>query len=170
MFILYMLVQVLRGLEKELAAIIEKIDRHHPRAFVHKSRFSFFVNNKFKFSAMKASLTVPSGTPVSGFNNPVDVKGNDLPDSFYKPGTCVYGVIPVDGDVNPVGFSIAPGATEEDFVVTETVPGSASQGIITFDAQDADGNALPQSQGTLVFTAVAPKAVDSRFTFNQETH
>lgn len=116
-----------------------------------------------------AVLTVPSGTPVSGFNSPLDAKGNVLKDSAFKVGSCKYGVIKGPSGNDP-GFSVAPGATEEQFEVTENAEGAASDGIITFDAQDVDGTDLPQSQGTLVFTAVAPKAVESQFNFDQTTH
>lgn len=119
---------------------------------------------------MNATLKVPSGTPVNGFNVPVDVKGNEFDVKFYKAGTCVYGVKNVDGDTDPVGFTVAAGDTEEDFTVTELVPGAASRGVITFDAQDADGNALAQSTGTLEFVATPAKAVGSDFVFNQNTH
>jgi len=118
---------------------------------------------------MNSTLTVPSGTPVDGFNAPLDAKKNVLKDSAYKPGSCKYGVIPGPSG-NPPGFTVAPGATEEDFTVTENTAGAASDGIITFDAQDAEGNQLPQSQGTLIFTAVTPVAVESEFNFNQTSH
>lgn len=142
----------------------------HPHHEYHKkSKFTFqFLN--YKFSSMSnAVLTVPTGTPVTGFNTPVDVKGNILPDAAYKVGSCVYGVI-TGPSGNPPGFTVAPGAKEEAFVVTETAPGSANDGIITFDAQDVNGVQLPQSQGTLSFTATAAVAVGSAFNFDQTTH
>lgn len=118
---------------------------------------------------MNATLSVPSGTAVSGYNAPLDANNNQLPDTAYKAGSCKYGVI-AGPSGNAPGFSIAPGATEEQFVVTETTPGTASDGIITFDAQDINGNQLPQSQGTLVFTVTPPPppavAVASQFVFN----
>ena len=116
-----------------------------------------------------SKLTVPSGTPVDGFNNPADAKGNDLPITAYKSGSCKYGVI-TGPSGNPPGFTVAPGATEEEFVVTETTPNTASDGIITFDAQDVDGNDLAQSQGLLIFTEAPALAVGSNFNFNQTSH
>lgn len=164
---LHELREFFRDLRRQEREICERIHRHH-RHIAHESRFTFLINN-FKFSAMNSILSVPSGTPVSGYNAPLDANNNQLPDSAYKAGSCVYGVI-AGPSGNLPGFTVAPGATEEQFVVTETTPGSASDGIITFDAQDVNGNQLPQSQGTLAFTVVPPPppvvAVGSQFVFN----
>lgn len=168
--------------EKEELSIIEKVVEnerlliHLVDRLTHKepenkkvSIFTFkFLN--YKISSMSnAVLTVPTGTPVTGFNSPADIKGNNLPDSAYKVGSCVYGVI-VGPSGNAPGFTVAPGAREEAFVVTETAPGSASDGIITFDAQDVNGTQLPKSQGTLSFTATPAVAVGSNFNFDQTSH
>lgn len=118
------------------------------------------------------TLTVPSGTPVSGFNAPLDSAGNVLPNSAYKPGSCKYTVVPGPSG-NPPGFTVSTPSDEEDFVVTELVPGAASDGQINFDAQDVDGNPVPTSSGILIFMSTTPPppppppvAVASKFTFN----
>lgn len=162
--------EIVRGLRHQEWEIRRKIHRHHPR-IAHESEFTFFIN-KIKFSAMNAQASVPSGTPVTGQNVPLGADKSQLPDSAYKTGSCKYGVIPGPSGNQP-GFTVAPGATEEQFVVTETNVGTASDGIITFDAQDVNGNQLPQSQGTLSFTVVPPPpppvAVESQFVFNTTT-
>jgi hypothetical protein len=146
----------------------EHLLRHHRKAV----RSKFIFNVKHKFSEMSTpNLSVPSGTPVSGLNQPVDVNNNVLPDSAYLTGSCKYTVV-AGPSGNPPGFTVAPGATEEDFVVTENVPGAASDGQINFDAQSAAGIQLPTSSGILVFTASTTTpppvgtAVGSLFTFN----
>lgn len=118
------------------------------------------------------NLTVPSGTPVSGFNAPLDAANNVLPNSAYKAGSCKYSVVPGPSG-NPPGFSISTPADEEDFVVTENAPGSASDGQINFDSEDAEGNPVPTSSGILIFTSTTPPppppppvAVASQFNFN----
>lgn len=165
-------IRSLRSVEHRLLGIVDRLlpkEDHCCRTQKIHSGFAFqFFNYKFK-SMSNAVLTVPTGTPVTGSNAPVDAKGNVLPDAAYKVGSCVYKVIPGPSG-NPPGFSVAPGAREEAFVVTETAPGSASDGIITFDAQDVNGNQLPQSQGTLTFTATPAVAVGSQFTFDQTSH
>ena len=159
---------VIRELEREIRDVKEKMYHHH-RHHTINSLFTFtFLNNKISFMS-NASLTVPTGTPVTGKNTPLDAKNNALPLSAYKVGSCTYGVIPGPSG-NPPGFTVAAGAVEEDFVVTETSPGNASDGIITFDAQDVNGNQLPQSQGTLIFTAIPAVAVGSAFAFDQTSH
>ena len=161
------IIQELIDLNKLSLKIIDRLLT--PPIDHRKNLFTFqFLN--YKSSAMSnAILSVPTGTPVTGFNSPVDVKDNVLPDSAYKVGSCVYAVI-AGPSGNPPGFTVAPGAKEEAFVVTETTPGTASDGIITFDAQDVNGTPLPQSQGTLSFTATPALAVGSAFNFDQTTH
>lgn len=160
----------LRRIEQLLKLKIQELEKHFPGRRT-KNLFNFVIKN-YKISFMSnATLTVPSGTPVTGFNAPLDGSTPPvvLPDSAYKAGSCKYGVI-AGPSGNPPGFTVAPGPVEEDFIVTETTPGAASDGIITFDAQDINGNQLPQSQGTLVFTAAVtppPVAVASQFNFDQ---
>jgi hypothetical protein len=156
----------------KLLNLLEKEAHHRHRHLEKRSIFTFqFSNYKISFMS-NASLTVPSGTSVTGFNAPLDGSTPPvvLPDTAYKAGSCKYGVI-AGPSGNPPGFTVAPGPAEEDFVVTENVPGAASDGIITFDAQDVNGNQLPQSQGTLIFTATTgggtPVAVASQFNFDQ---
>lgn len=120
-----------------------------------------------------AALTVPSGTQVSGFNAPLDAGDNVLPNSAYKAGSCKYTVVPGPSG-NAPGFSVSTPSDEEDFVVTEDTPGSASDGQINFDAQDVNGNQLPTASGVLIFTATTTPppppppavAVASQFNFN----
>lgn len=161
--------RLLREVDRERRLILDQIFHHH-RHHAVQSRFTFLINN-FKFSSMSNSqITVPSGTPVNGFNSPLDAKDNVLKDTAYLAGSCKYGVIPGPSG-NAPGFTLTAGATEEDFGdVVETVPGAASDGIITFDAKDINGKDLAQSQGTLIFTAVVPLAVGSQFNFNQTSH
>jgi hypothetical protein len=161
--------------ERKELGIIEMlvgiVDRLTPRQHKHKviSLFTFqFLNYKFT-STMDAVLSVPSGTPVTGFNAAGDAKGNDLGDSRYLAGSCVYAVIGGPSG-NPPGFTVAPGSREEAFVVTETTPGSASDGIIIFNAKDSAGNVIPQSQGILTFTAAPAVVTQNLFTFDQTSH
>jgi hypothetical protein len=113
---------------------------------------------------------VPTGTPVTGEAAPVDAKGNVLADTAFKAGSCKWSVAPnADGTPN-TAFTIAPGAVEEDFVVTETTPGQASSGTINFDAQDINGNQLPTQTASLAFTAAPAVAVGSQITFDQTSH
>lgn len=152
---------------EKLVDIVELLIRNH-EAPLH-SIFTFeFLNYKFT-STMDAVLSVPSGTPVTGFNAAGDAKGNNLGDSRYQAGSCVYAVITGPSGKTP-GFTVKPGAREEAFVVTETAPGSASDGIITFNAKDSAGNAIPQSQGTLTFTAPVAAVTQNIFTFDQTSH
>ncbi len=118
------------------------------------------------------NLTVPSGTPISGFNAPLDSGNNVLPNSAYKTGSCKYTVVPGPSG-NAPGFTVSSPSDEEDFVVTELVPGAASDGQINFDAQDVNGNQLPTASGILIFTATnnpppppPAVAVASQFNFN----
>lgn len=172
-----MIEEIIRDLdaaEREWNRLLQKLQfhhPHHPRLF--KSRFTFLINN-FKFSAMNApNLTVPSGTPVSGFNKPLDSGNNVLPDSAFKAGSCKYSVVPGPSGAAP-GFTVAATDDEEDFAVTELVPGAASDGQINFDAQDVNGNQLPTASGILIFTATTTPppppppavAVASQFNFN----
>lgn len=163
------IIQQLVKNNSHLTIIIDKLLPIEQRAKLH-SLFTFeFLNYKFT-STMDAVLTVPSGTPVSGFNAAGDAKGNNLGDSAYKAGSCVYAVI-VGPSGNPPGFTVAPGAREEAFIVTETGPtGTASDGIITFDAQDVNGNPIPQSKGTLTFTVAPLVATQNLFNFDQTSH
>lgn len=168
------IIEELDAAGREWNRLLQKLQYHHPNhPRLHKPRFTFFINN-LNFTAMsQPTLTVPSGTPVSGFNKPLDSGGNVLPDSAYKTGSCKYTVVPGPSG-NPPGFTVAPTDDEEDFAVTELVPGAASDGQINFDAQDVNGNQLPTSSGILAFTAVAPPpppppppvAVASQFNFN----
>lgn len=168
-------------LEVEIALTLERFPhyrypgyhyRHHGHG-AQNSRFTFIINN-FKISAMNApNLTVPSGTPVSGFNKPLDSGKNVLPDSAYLAGSCKYSVVPGPSGAAP-GFTVAATDDEEDFAVTELVAGAASDGQINFDAQDVSGNQLPTASGILIFTATTtpppppppPVAVESQFNFN----
>lgn len=165
--------QELHIIEKELHIIdklIDLVDRltQNPDNKI-RSIFTFeFLNYKIT-SNMNAVLSVPSGTPVTGFNAAGDAKGNDLGDSRYQAGSCLYAVI-AGPSGNPPGFTVAPGAREEAFVVTETTPGSASDGIITFNAKDNLGNVIPQSQGTLNFTAAVAIVTQNLFSFDQTSH
>lgn len=156
-------------IEAQLAQ--DLVDRLPKLAHEHKIRsiFTFqFLN--YKFSSMSnAILTVPTGTPVTGFNAAADVKGNALPDSAYLSGSCKYSILP-NTDGSPSGATVAVGAREEAFVATEVTPGAASTTIIAFDAQDINGVQLPQSTGTLIFTAAPAVAVGSNFNFDQTSH
>jgi hypothetical protein len=162
--------QIISRLVKQNGELINLLERHDRRL---KSQFTFKFSN-YKFSSMSnASLTVPSGTPVTGFNAPLDGSTPPvvLPDSAYKTGSCKYTVVPGPSG-NPPGFTAAPGPVEEDFVVTENVPGAGSDGQINFDAQDVNGNQLPTSSGILAFTpSTTPPppavAVASQFNFDQ---
>jgi hypothetical protein len=165
------IIQELVKNNSHLIGIVYKLLLKEPAAPPLRSIFTFqFLT--YKISSMSnASLTVPSGTKVTGFNSPVDASTPPvvLPDTAYKTGSCKYGVIEGPSG-NAPGFTVAPGPVEEDFIVTETVAGAGSDGIITFDAQDVNGNQLPQSQGTLIFTPVVtppPAAVASQFNFDQ---
>lgn len=162
-----------RDIRKAKAELHEHFHRRHQPHPAHQSRFTFIINT-LKFSAMNApTLTVPSGTPVSGFNAPLDSGDNVLPNSAYKSGSCKYTVVPGPSG-NPPGFTVSTPSDEEDFVVTENTPGSASDGQINFDAEDVNGNPIPTSSGILIFTAPVtpppppppPVAVASKFTFN----
>lgn len=110
------------------------------------------------------ALTVPTGTPVTGSAQPLDAKGNVLPNAAFKAGSCKFSVSA------GAGFSVAPGATEEQFVITETAAGSASTGELLFDAQDVNGNQLPQSSASISFTAIPAVAVSSQIVFDQTSH
>lgn len=160
--------------EKRQLSIIEKLVDIVFRLIPNResklhSIFTFeFLNYKLT-STMDAVLSVPSGTPVTGFNAAGDAKGNDLGDSRYLAGSCLYAVIPGPSG-NPPGFSVAPGAREEAFVVTETAPGADSDGIITFDAKDSAGNVIPQSRGTLKFTPILAVVTQNLFNFDQTSH
>jgi hypothetical protein len=165
-----------RDMRAAKAELYEHWRRHHHRHHAHpahESRFTFLIHN-LNFSAMETpQLTVDSGTPVSGFNAPLDAGGNVLPNSAYKPGSCRYSVVPGPSG-NAPGFTVFTPSDEEDFVVTETNPGTDSDGQINFDAQDVNGNQLPTSSGILIFKKPAtpppppppPVAVASQFNFN----
>ena len=131
--------------------------------FAVKSVINVYLFNK-KIQIKMGQLSVPTGTPVTGSASPVDAKGNVLPNSAFKTGSCKFSTS------DATQFTVAPGATEEQFVVTETTPGSASTGNILFDAQDVNGNQLPQASASLAFTAVAAVAVGSVINFDQTSH
>jgi hypothetical protein len=163
-----------RDIRKAKAELYEHFHRRHQPHPVHESRFTFIFNT-LKFSAMETpQLTVPSGTPVSGFNAPLDSGTNVLPNSAYKTGSCKYTVVPGPSGKDP-GFTVSAPSDEEDFVVTENTPGADSDGQINFDAQDVNGNQLPTSSGILTFKGTQapppppppPVAVASQFNFNQ---
>lgn len=167
--------RVLERLEEQFERELREYEANFRRKYKRRhgkskegSLFTFeFSNNKFS-SMSNATLKVPSGTKVTGFNTAL-LKGVAQPDAAYKSGSCKYGVIPGPSG-NPPGFSVAPGAREQAFIVTENTPGAASDGIITFDALDANGDVVPQSQGTLIFTAAAGTGVvadESQFNFDQ---
>jgi hypothetical protein len=160
---------IISRLVKQNGELINLLERHdHPRK---RSIFTFTFSN-YKISSMSnATLTVPSGTPVTGFNAPLDGSTPPvvLPDSAYKTGSCKYTVVAGPSGNTP-SFTVAPGPVEEDFIVTENVPGAASDGQINFDAQDVNGNQLPTSNGILVFTATTTTpavAKGSQFNFDQ---
>lgn len=115
------------------------------------------------------NLTVPTGTPVTGSCSPLDAKGNVLKNTAFKAGSCKWSVAPII-DGNPAGFTVATGDIEEDFVITEISLGAASSGVLLFDAQDVNGNQLPQASATITFTEVAAVAVGSQINFDQTSH
>lgn len=108
-------------------------------------------------------LKVPSQTPVSGSAWPLDAKGNRLKVSAFKAGSVKF-------STPDSSFTVKIGATEEDFEIVETNPGTASSGTLLLDAQDKDGNDLPQSSAVIEFTEDEPVAVASEIAFDQASH
>lgn len=150
-----------RWAERELERLLDQCHESHPH-HAHRSRFNFFIHN-LKISFTMGNLKVPSGTPVSGTGSPLDAKGNKLKVSAFKPGSVKFSTA-------DSAFTIGAGATEEDFTIVETTPGAASLGTLLLDAQDKDGNQLPQSSAVIEFTAVEPVAVASQIDFDQTSH
>lgn len=117
-----------------------------------------------------AKIKLNTGTPFTGHGSPVDAKGNVLPDSAYKPGSVKWGIANnADGTPN-TGYSVAAGSTEEEFAVTEGQPGTGGTGTLTLDAQDVNGNQLPQSTLDFEFDEVAAVAVGSVIVPDQTSH
>lgn len=163
------------GLEQALIDAYEILRYHHPHHHIHPhenrmtSRITIVLHN-LKFSSMKSSIKLPTGTPLTGHCSPLDVKGNVLPPSAYKTGSVKYSIAPnADGTPN-ANYTVAAGATEEDFVVTEVNPGNGGTGSLLQDSQDVDGNALPQAVLDFEFDVVPAKAVDSVIVPDQASH
>lgn len=163
------LLVIVRSLERELEKIRHRIwerYRHH----AHGSRLTIIINKHFKFIAMKASIKLPVGTPLTGHCSPLDVKGNVLNSDAYKKGSVAYSIAPNDDGTPNTKYSVAAGETEEDFVITDadaTVPGS---GRLLQASQDVDGNDLPVATLDFEFDAVPAKAVDSVIVPDQTSH
>lgn len=139
--------------------------RHHARY----SRLIIILNN-LKFSAMKSSIKLPTGTPLTGHCSPLDAKGNVLPPSGYKVGSVKYSVANNAGGSPNANYTVAAGATEEDFVVTEVNPGTGGTGTLNQDSQDVNGNPLPTATLDFEFDVVPAVAVDSKIIPDQTSH
>lgn len=166
---LWELKRVYNSLLTQLEELCEKIHRHHPH-IAHTSQLTIIFNKHFKFTAMKSTIKLPVGTPLSGHCSPLDAKGNVLKPEAYKVGSVLYSIAPnADGTAN-TKYSVSAGPTEEDFVITDTdttVPGT---GTLLQDSQDVDGTDLPQASLAFEFDAVPAKAVDSVIVPDQISH
>lgn len=119
---------------------------------------------------MKSSIKLPVGTPLTGHCSPLDVKGNVLNPSAYKAGSVLYSIAPnTDGTAN-TKYSVAAGATEEDFVITDSDPTTPGTGTLQQASQDIAGNDLPVATLDFEFDAVPAVAVDSVIVPDQTSH